>query len=277
MKRFLLSAFAVLSMAGTASAAPINLPPNTPLFFQFVNLEQLDQSLTNSIVVPGGLGTAGNWGVFIITNIQTGTVTTPNEDIQGGGINDIYSAGVGGPQIYGIFYDIQTTSATTANEGILELYWSDGPSVGNINSALPNAATVAAYRSGDHLATLNFASGIRGPVGDCDTTIASTVDLTTQNPAGFADSFASVDVAAGGAWANDLNRDWFNTLCGTRDLRFSNFFNASAPAGWDTDGAGPIVGLRSNDPGRAFTTPEPATMALFGLGLLGLARARRKQ
>ena len=55
----------------------------------------------------------------------------------------------------------------------------------------------------------------------------------------------------------------------------SNFFNASAPAGWDTDGAGPIVGLRSNDPGRAFTTPEPATLLLMAGGMLGLVGARR--
>ncbi len=52
---------ALLVGGGTAQSVPIPLPLG-PLYFQFNNLERIDQSLTNSINVPGH-GTAGNWGV----------------------------------------------------------------------------------------------------------------------------------------------------------------------------------------------------------------------
>ena len=39
MRRFALTAFALLCGVGTAAAAPLALPPNTPVYFQFNNLE----------------------------------------------------------------------------------------------------------------------------------------------------------------------------------------------------------------------------------------------
>lgn len=274
MRKYLLSAFVMLSMAGTASAAPIALPSSSPLFFQFLNQEQVDTSLTNSIDVPGPYGLAGNWGVVLLTNIQTGFVTVPNEDIQGTG-NPIFANQIlpPGAQITGLFYDIDLTSGTTATGGILDLYWQEGANV-NMATAQPNLATVNTFTSGTFLARINFASGIRGPVGDCNTTIESDLDVTNLTGTGRADSFGNVDTGAGGAWAASLNGNWFNTPCGQRDIRFSNFFNLDPNWNGTTSN---VIGLRSNDPGRVFTAPEPATLALFGLGLLGIARARRKK
>jgi hypothetical protein len=287
--KVLLATFAMLCIAGTALAAPIALPQNAPLFFQFNNMEQVDTTLANTIVVPGGyngVATQGNWGVVNISSIQNGAVSVPHRDIAGGPLffADDGPGGTSG-QITGIFYGIQLTSGTRATSGILDLFWHDAGSDTITAACLaggcgPNAATVAAFTSGTFLARLDFASGII--TGDPLTTIASNTDVTVSL-SGFADSFANVDTSAGGAWANVLNGDWFfvdtngDGIFGgpgeTRDVRFSNFFN-DLPS-WD--GTSGIVGFRSNDPARVLTVPEPGTLTLLGLGLLGLGFVVRRR
>ncbi len=274
MKRVVLSALASLSIAVPAMAAPV-LPANTPLFFQFVNLEQVDTTLTNSIDVPGPYGTAGNWGVILITSIQEGSVTVPNQDIQGGGSFVFTNGGVGGTQVTGVFYDIQLDSGTAAHGGVLDLYSVDNGTIdSNCTSGqtcAPDAATVTKFTQGTFLGRILFASGI-DPLNPT-TTIKSSTDVTTLTGSGQADSFGNIDLAAGGAWASTLNGDWFNTPFGTRDIRFSNFFNLNPL--WD-GGAG-VNGLRSNDPARVMTVPEPMSLTLLGLGLFGVGLRSRKR
>lgn len=291
MKRIAFSALALLGCAGTVAAAPLVLPLESPVYFQFNNLEQVN--LANTIVVPGtyapAAGTQGNWGVINISSIQLGAVATPHVDISGGPafFSDDGPGGTNG-MITGIFYGVQNTSATTANGGFIDLFWHDAGADTTLGATLgaeatclsgttcgPDAATVAAFTSGTFLARLAFASGI-DPLAPA-TFIKGSTDPTTINVSGQADSFANVVLSAGGAWASALNGDWFNTAFGTRDLRFSTFFNGlaswSGPAGSNT------FGLRSNDPARVFTSavPEPATLSLLGLGLAGLAYRRRKK
>jgi len=300
-KRFLLSTFALLCVARLAGADPLALPSNTPLYFQFNNLEEV--SATSSLVIPGGYtagaiglpsgvttgSTQNNWGVFNVSSFQIGAPTgPPHTDIAGGAtfFADDGPCGTNG-SITCICYGIQNTSATTATSGYIDLWWHNAGADTTLGSTIldeaaciagtaaqcaPNATGVANFTTangGIFLARLDFASGI---TANPTTFIASNCDPTTISGGTCnADSYANVDLSAVGAWTNVLNGDWFNTAFGTRDIRFSNIFFLNSGGQWN---------LKSNDPGRVFTAatvPEPATLTLFGLGLAGLARARRKK
>jgi len=282
-------------------AAPIVLPSNSPVFFQYNNLEQF--SAANNLTVPAGYapaaGTQGNWGVLNVSSIQLGGISIPHTDISGGPtfFND---DGPGGTQgmVTGIFYGIQVgAGGTTATGGVMDLFWHDAGADTTLGATLaaetsclagatcgPNSATVAAFASGTFLVRLRFASGIIN--GDNSTTLVSSI-TPTINGTGHADGFANVDLAAGGPWAQALNGDYFfvdtngNGVFGEsseiRDLRFSTLFNGLAD--WNgTTGANPgAIGLRSNDPARAVTAPEPGSLGLLVIGIGALGYGFRRQ
>lgn len=309
MKRIALTAFALMGVAGTAAAAPIVLPSNEPIYFQYNNIEQANAA--NNLVVPGyapaaafGTGTQGTWGMFNISSIQHGFAipVPPHNDIAGGP-TFFADDGPGGAtgQVTGIFYGLQFNGVQgNSTSGVLDVYWHD---VGSDTidasclsgvTCLPDAATVARFTTGGGgvlLARLIFASGIiPNEAAVPPTTLASASTPTQGGASGHGDGFLNVDLGTPGPWRDVLNGNWFfvdgpdaGVVPGDagaselRDLRFSSFFNTDLTT-WNGPAGSNTFGIRSNDPVRVFTAevPEPATLTLLGLGLAGLARRRRK-
>jgi len=288
-----LAVFAAAVLTGaTVMAAPITLPVS-PLFIQYTNNEQF--SLSNSIhstnPTTGAVTSEGNWGILQISSIVRGTaLTPPGSDIQGGGATVFTDGGIGGHQITGIFYGTTVNpGGLSAQGGVIDLYWQD---VGKANTGADLAAgfnpalranqkTYTGYAEPLNPAFIFLAQLAFGP--GCDSNPAHNVctGVAPGTGDGTAKSYQSVNLAAGGLWASQLDTNFFTLdangqpLAPAQDTRTDSNFTQNGASAWN--GGGDIIGLRSNDPVRALVTPEPATLSLFGLGMLGVGFLRRRK
>jgi hypothetical protein len=290
----LLAVFAAALLTGaTAMAAPITLPVS-PLFIQYTNNEQF--SLTNSIqstdATTGAATSEGNWGILQISSIVRGTALNPlGSDIQGGGANVFSDGGVGGNQITGIFYGTTVNpGGLSATGGFIDLYWQD---VGAANTGADllagfnparrlNQKTYTGYAEPLNPGFIFLAQLVYGPGCDSDPTHHVCTGVAPGTGDGTAKSYQSVNLAAGGGWASQLDSNFFtldangNPLVPAQDVRSDSNFTRNGASAWDVPGTD-IIGLRSNDPVRLEVVPEPGTLSLFGLGMLGVGFLRRRQ
>jgi hypothetical protein len=286
---------------GLVNAAPIVLPTNEPLVFKFSNREQI--SGTDITTSPGGISTTeNNWGVFVVDSLRLGTVTIPNTTIEIDTTQFALFNNSPTAQVTGMFYGATAHTDSTgiplaSTGGYVDLYWRDASTVAgytpfNLSTATPAGRTgpdsYANVTDGLLLAHLEFAYGISS---DTTTFIAGdTLPVATGTFQGQANSFSDVVMTTTAGcvnsalscadlpWAAALNGDWFNVLVGTndeatRDFRFNNRYN-DLPS-WSTNG---FTGANSDDPATVFTAvPEPVSLTMLGLGLLGLGAQRRRK
>lgn len=220
---------------------------------------------------------------------------------------------------YGIQNVSLGAGGTRSTGGRVDLYWWDGSSqnVGTELASGANLAKRTAQNeytgftcaSGNtasctFLASLTFESGANP--GDPGITIFSPTQVGTGD--GTSKSYLSIDTSKVGAWTSQLDTNFFTLdpcnnpvghnyvageLCPTtgtpiagpggvsmtaaQDVRLDNNFSRNGATAWD--GGGDIIGLRSNDPGRAFSqaVPEPASLALLGIAFAGLGFASRRR
>lgn len=259
--------------------------PGGPLYVKFDGSEQI-AATQGAYTYQTSTVNEINWGVLVVSTINAGVVDPIDHNkITPAGSALFSNISTANAQITGMFYGIEGLPQGTggnpfpATGGRLDLYWRDLGTFSQttLSSSAPSVRTgfnsATGFTDGNLLVSLKFSSGIN--TNNSNVFInGSVVPSSGTGFAGLATSYAEVDLSAGGLWATKFDTDWFNTLFGTRDFRFRNTYEELVS--WNNLPNG-IVGANLTDPGTTVAVPEPASLALLGLGFLGLAGVRRRK
>ena len=253
MKKRLLALFVGLLMCGASQAMAFSLPLG-PVEIKYKNWESLVDKDSDGVNSVGD----GYRGLIRLTSIDT----------PGGA--PLWSQSGNGQEITGTIEGLLISSITTLavgynvqfTGGVIKLYLDSTPEYANPATGLAPANFVDSD-TGNTFLELTFNTGIRP---DSPTTTQDSVVSGLTNPLSGTGTFYA-DVT-GGDFASMFNSDAFSTAFGKRDIHARS----------DIEGPGNFgFTLNSDDPAAAQVVPEPGTMALVGIGLLGFAIAGKRR
>ena len=218
----------------------------------------------------GSVGSEDSWGIISVASIFNTTTSTamftrgPDGYLIGAvtGLTDFFVQGIPGFQ-----FDYSTG-------GTINLY----KSAANYNPAAPSsalqAAVIASVTNLPLYLSLNFVAGASAPdfIGGMAATNASYVStFNSASGAGGGSGFLEV---TGGTEMAKFDTNTFTTYAGnSADAFFSVTLSGITPrdagvGNWLAKSTSDVVGT---------SVPEPGSMALAGLGLMGLAALRRRK
>jgi hypothetical protein len=169
--------------------------------------------------------------------------------------------------------DCISTVGKLAGEEIFALYTQSGPGTTTFNSGGTLASSFATATDGDLWVTLGYAPGLDGVYGTPDDT-GYNYGFPVSDPFGqpFGEAFGGLNIYQNNtgypfAKVNDPGEFLFNKDV---DVYFTSEFepNTNASSPWLT---------RSNDPFVVHPIPEPGSLALLSMGLMGLGVVRTRR
>lgn len=225
----------------------------------------------------GGYGNADTvenaWGVFKVSTIKTADLSATT----------LWYDGKDGEELTGIYYGLDDDFWALNGVGGINIQ-SVGGSIDVYLDGTPdfNAApgpgsrvgtTYPTVTDGSSFLTLAFGTGIKfgnAFVGDDHIVYDNNLDGTTSPFTGDGAFYLNV---IGGDYAPMFNSDYYALVDDSGATHYRDFFGQFDTT---TTGAGKWL-VKSEDPIGGKAVPEPTSMLLFGVGLLGIGAIRRKR